>query len=428
MTATRGAALTDPAPVPPGQRVEVLDVLRGLAIFGIFVINLETFSLYDFLSASERAAVALAALDPATIFVHRLLFLGKFYTLFSLLFGIGFAIQLARARERGTDPAPVYRRRLAILLGFGLVHLYAWSGDILVLYALLGFVLLGFRGWSDRGLLVAAAVLIALPVAQTALVAATGGALDPGAPFLALADRVDARLGYVEGSDISVVGRGGWEGLLRWNAAGPFWRMSLILSEGREFKVLGVFLIGLVIGRGALLADLAGRRRLLGLVLLLGTVIGLHANAALALLWETQAERPVLTAAVYALGVVPLGLAYAAGTALLWLRPWGRRLLGVFAPVGRTALTNYLLQTAIGIGVFYGVGLGLAGTMGPTTWTGLAVAVFVLQVVGSALWLRSFRYGPMEWLWRRLTYGRPLPNRRGADRGADAEGPARPTP
>ena len=399
------------APVRPGRRIEVLDVLRGLAIFGIFVINLESFALYDFLPASERGDLPLAALDRSTLFVHRLLFLGKFYTLFSLLFGIGFAIQLSRARERGSDPVPLYGRRLAILLGFGLVHLYLWSGDILVLYAVLGFALLGFRGWSDRALLAAAAVLIALPVAQEALIAATDGALDPGAPLLLLADRVDARLGYVEGSDVLVVGRGGWEGLLRWNAAGPFWRWSLILSEGREFKVLGVFLIGLVIGRGALLADLARRRRLLGLVLLFGTVIGLHANAALALLWETQWERPVLTAAAYALGVVPLGLAYAAGTALLWLRPWGRRVLGVFAPVGRTALSNYLLQTAIGIGVFYGVGLGLGGTMGPTLWTGFAIAVFALQVVASALWLRSFRYGPMEWLWRRLTYGRPLPNR-----------------
>lgn len=407
----RGTAPTDPAPVLPGQRIEVLDVLRGLAIFGIFVINLESFTLWDFLSAAERAQVPLATFDPTTSFLHRLFFLGKFYTLFSLLFGIGFAIQLSRARERRTDLAPLYFRRLAILLAFGLLHLYFWSGDILVLYAVLGFILVGFRGWSDRALLAAAALLIALPVAQKALIAATEGALDPGTPFLLLADRIDAWLGYVEGSDLVVVGRGGWEELLRWNAAGPFWRWSLILSEGREFKVLGVFLIGFVVGRGALLADLARRRRLLGLVLLIGAVIGLHANAALALLWEDQWERPVLTAAIYAAGVVPLGLAYAAGVCLLWLRPWGRRLLGVFAPVGRTALTNYLLQTAIGIGVFYGVGLGLAGTMGPTAWSGFAVAVFALQVVASALWLRAFRYGPMEWLWRRLTYGRPLPNR-----------------
>jgi len=404
-------APTPAAPVRPGERIEVLDVLRGLAIFGIFVINLESFTLWDFLSGGEKATVPLAGFDPATLFAHRLLFLGKFYSLFSLLFGIGFAIQLSRARERGANPVPLYCRRLAILLGFGLVHLFLWSGDILVLYAVLGFVLLGFRGWSDRALLAAAAALIALPVAQEAVVAATDGALDPGAPFLALAERVDARLGYVEGSDVLVVGRGGWEGLLRWNAAGPFWRWSLILSEGREFKVLGVFLIGLVVGRGELLAGLAARRRLLGLVLLFGTVIGFHANAALALLWDARWERPVLTAAVYALGVVPLGLAYAAGTALVWLRPWGRRILGVFAPVGRTALTNYLLQTAIGIGVFYGVGLGLGGSMGPTAWTGFAVAVFTLEVVVSALWLRVFRYGPMEWLWRRLTYGRPLPNR-----------------
>jgi uncharacterized protein len=121
-----------------------------------------------------------------------------------------------------------------------------------------------------------------------------------------------------------------------------------------------------------------------------------------------QGVGPVEAAALYAAGVFPLALAYAAGGALLGLRAMGRGLLSLFAPAGRMALTNYLLQSVIGTQVFYATGMGYGGTVGPLGWIAFAIVVFAAQVVASAIWLSVFRYGPVEWLWRQLTYLRPL--------------------
>ncbi|MCH8202852.1 MAG: DUF418 domain-containing protein [Proteobacteria bacterium] len=189
-----------------------------------------------------------------------------------------------------------------------------------------------------------------------------------------------------------------------------FMRIGDFVFEGRMFKVFGMFLIGLWAGRriekGALLDDI----KLLRHLFVVGLAVGLPANLVLSTLMESGGTWPIsglglAQAVFYALGVVPLGLAYAAGFTLLLRRPAWERPLSALAPVGRMALTNYLGQTLVGVSVFYGVGLGLMETMGPLHWTALAVVIFAAQMTMSALWLRYFRFGPMEWLWRSLTYG-----------------------
>jgi uncharacterized protein len=151
-------------------------------------------------------------------------------------------------------------------------------------------------------------------------------------------------------------------------------------------------------------------------VLVWALALGLVANAGWT--WIKLDLRPdflswpgVAESAGYALGVAPLALAYAAGIALLWQRAWWQRRFATLAPVGRMALTNYLLQTVVAIALFYGIGFGWAGKVGPTLILVLVVVVFAAQVQLSALWLRHFRYGPAEWLWRSLTYGQRQPMR-----------------
>jgi uncharacterized protein len=384
--------LTDPAPVTRGERIETLDALRGIALFGIFVVNLSSFTLYDFLSAGERAALPLAEYDRPTRFLIELLFHGKFYALFSLLFGIGFAIQLERRAAHGGSFPALYVRRLAILLAIGLLHMaMLWPGDILALYALLGFVLIGFHRCSSPVLLGWALAMATLPVLQSWLMAEVG--FDPGARLEALAWRATA------------LGHRGW--------ADVAWRFTWLVREGREFKVLAIFLVGLWVGRKRILHEPYRWRRLLGWTLALGAPIGLAGSAAMgALELDLPLARswgPVAGAALYAAGVFPLALAYAAGVALLGLRALGRALLSFFAPAGRMALTNYLLQTVIGTQTFYSAGLGYGGRVGPLGWIAFALVVFAAQVVASAIWLHFFRYGPLEWVWRQLTYLRPLP-------------------
>jgi uncharacterized protein len=131
-------------PVPPGERVELLDALRGFALLGILTMNLLAFSgYYELKMVGQLASLPTHATDRLTHFLMAVFAEGKFYSLFSLLFGIGFAVQMLRAEQKGDDFAPRYRRRLGVLVAMGMVHLcVVWSGDILVLYALLGFLLL----------------------------------------------------------------------------------------------------------------------------------------------------------------------------------------------------------------------------------------------------------------------------------------------
>jgi uncharacterized protein len=240
-------------PVPPGERIELLDALRGFALLGILTMNLLAFSgYYEVKMVGDLASLPTHAADRVTHFLMATLAEGKFYSLFSLLFGIGFAVQMLRAEQRGDRLAPRYRRRLGVLVAIGMVHLcVVWAGDILVLYALLGFLLLPLRRYGDRTLLIGAAALIATPVLLRAAVLASGGALDPGAPVLALAERLDAGLFGAQAATplVSYVASGGWLELAKYNLAGPVWRLGELLQEGRAFKVLGMFLVGFVAAR-----------------------------------------------------------------------------------------------------------------------------------------------------------------------------------
>lgn len=409
-----------PAPVPPAERIRLIDGLRGFALLGVLLINLGHFTLFWGVPADQKAALATAGWDQVTQFLLEIFVRGKFYSLFSLLFGLGFAIQMLRAEERGGDFLSSFRRRLVVLMAIGLVHLtFIWDGDILVLYALLGFLLVPFRRARDRTLLVTAGALIASPILLDAVIMLSGGRLDPGAPLLWVGRAIyEGAFGYSD--DLQVTFQhllsGGVVEFLKYVLPGPFYRYADLLSTHRLPKVFGMFLVGLWLGRRQVFREIEAHRPLLRRVLVWGLALGLPANLALAYLVEAPGAAPftplgLLETTAYAVGVAPLALAYAAGFALLWQRArWAER-LSIFAPVGRMALTNYLLQSVVGIGLFYGIGLGLGGRVSAVFLPLVALAIFVPQLALSDLWLRSFRFGPLEWLWRCLTYRRWQPLR-----------------
>lgn len=414
-------------PVTASERVAVLDALRGIALFGVCVANLiAVLSLYGVPGAPDPATLPTAATDPAAEFLMHVLVEGKFYSLFSLLFGIGFAVQLQRAEARG-EGVSRYVRRLLVLFGIGLAHiLLVWPGDILALYALVGLLLVLLRRLSDRALLVTAAVLLLVPVADYAAYWLTDGAWAPAEPFFDAAQRMGrARLRPLlpgQGGAIAAALSEDWQVLFVRNQVGLIRRMGSLIEQVRPAKVLAMFLIGLWVGRRSLFRDLDAAAPLLRRVALVGLGVGLPLNVLLAWLMEQDVlygPRPDFAASplglvqtlAYALGVAPLALGFAASFALAWRAPRGRRAGGLLAPAGRMALTNYLTQTVIAIALFYGVGLGLAGTVGPTLLWPLAAVIIAVQATTSAVWLRRFRFGPVEWLWRSLTYGRAQPMR-----------------
>ena len=398
------------APVADGKRHIFLDALRGFALLGVCLANYPEFSLYTFQPDTVAATLPGASIDRITKFAQYLLIDGQFYTLFSLLFGIGFSIIIANAASRGANGFRIFYRRMAILALIGFAHLMLlWSGDILLLYAVLGMLLPLFRRMTDRAILTVAAVLLLIPIAVDGFCAATGVNLSafPYAQWW----RYAAAYGITEDNF------GTWlrdahtyREVFQFLIQGAWERMYEFIDGNRYFKVMGLFLIGFVVGRHKIYADLAAHRALLVKVAVWGCAIGIPLSFFYA--YSGVASHPwgsVAHTTLYTVSVYPLGFAYAA---LLGLFCIGRSNLVIwrwFAAPGRMALTNYIGQSVIGIFLFYGIGLGLGASMGLTQTELVAVGVFALEMLLSRAWLSYFRFGPLEWVWRMLTYGKILP-------------------
>lgn len=388
---------------PAVDRLVAVDALRGLALFGILLANVLYWSAWGLMSEAQRVALAGADVAQWQWRFHHLLVDGKFYTLFSLLFGAGFALQLERLTRRGHDGLRIYRRRVLVLLCIGIVHCFLiWDGDILVLYALLGLVLPLFHRWRDAWLLLAAFVLVfVVPFAGIAVFKAFGWPPDAGLYRLSFA--IGGAFGIDQSPDYGLtwLQRSDLRAWLAWILSGPWFSWALRIETWRIPKVLGIMVLGLWVGRRLAAGTLLDDRRLLWRVLLVGAAIGLPASVVYA--WTPglgQASWPSI------MGTVPLGLAYAAAFALAW--PFAKRGLGVFVAPGRMALTNYLTQSVLGVVVFYGIGFGLTGRLSIPATYAYATCLFAAQVLFSRWWLARHAQGPMEALWRRWTYGRPV--------------------
>ena len=394
------------------DRIVFLDVLRGAAVLVICWANSLSFEGYYAQTAAELAALSAPKLNAALYLATDVLVAGKWYSVFSILFGVGFALQAAKLRARGRSVGRFFTRRMLGLALIGGVHLFGfWYGDILLLYALLGLLLPLFVSCRDRTLLVWAGVLLLFPVAQRYLMQVSGFDFDALLVELDhyLTDRQMSPL-YINGwPDFAAFFRQylrltDWEELLRTNWGMWRLRLSSLLYQGRFFKVLACFLLGLWAGRQIIHHELLDNRALLQNIWRYGLLVGLPLNGLLAFA-NTQASPTwqLVGALAYAGGVVPLAGAYTAGLALWWRRaPDSLRWL---APVGRLALTNYLLQTILSINIYYGVGLDLAFQVPLWGVLLITLGLIALQVAFSMLWLYFSRFGPVERMWRWWTYG-----------------------
>ena len=410
--------LSTTAPVAASERAGILDALRGFAILGIFLDNIFGFTGYGFFSMEHREALPTFYVDGVLgglemSFVH-----GKFYSIFSLLFGIGFSIILLRNRQRGVNPLKVFYRRLFILFLIGSFHLFIlWEGDILLLYALIGCLLPLFRNCSDKSLLVWAIALIASPIVidlvKVLLHTYT-------APFLQeIGESIDKKNGLPTGDALSQYLNkegSGWKEWRNWQASAWAYRFSYLIESNRIPKVLGMFLFGLYAGRKMIYANLADHIIMFKKLRKWGFIVGIPTSIAMTVFEFDGKEVPnpwgLLDSVLYAVSVVPLALAYVSAVCRFWIRTKGNNKWQVLAPVGRMALTNYLMQTILSIIIFYGLGFGLGGNIGPAVFFPIAFAIYICQVVYSNWWFKHFNYGPMEWLWRQLTYGKRLPLRK----------------
>ncbi len=381
-------------PTPPAERIAVVDALRGFAVLGILVVNMGAFksaAVYTPGTIGEWTGPLDRLVADFILFAAT----GKFYLLFTFLFGLGFCLQLERAEARGVAFARRFVRRMAILLLIGFAHgWFLWSGDILAKYALAGVLLLLFRRLAPRAL-----VAWALTLAVTAFLAS--GLLVQEASGFAEEMKAAATNVYSTGSYDEI------RQFARSELGYSFWPLPLLVLSG---IILSYFLVGLAVGRTSLFRQPEkhlGRLRRLVPWLLAAGILG---NLVMVVAWrgaEAGSLEPRRLAGSLALlvGGPSLTASYVCGMILLFQHATWRRALQPLAAVGRMALTNYLLQSLICTTLFYGYGLGLYGKLGPAQGLGLSLAIFGLQAVLSTAWLRRFRFGPVEWAWRTATYG-----------------------
>ena len=401
------SGVTNLSPVKSSERYVILDVLRGFALLGICLANFPEFGLYTFLKPEAASSMSTAVADSIARFLLYVFVDGKFYTLFSLLFGIGFSIILSNAAKKGADGLRIFYRRMAVLAIVGFLHLmFIWSGDILMLYALLGMLLPFYRRVSDRALLIWAAVLLIVPVmvdyaCEVADVYLAGKVVAFQEYYCSKYGITDDNFAYwLRDAD-------DYEGVFQFLVQGALVRLQEFIDGNRYFKVLGLFLIGFYLGRKRVYAGLESRKQWLRRIFTLGLCVGLPLSLVYALsAMNGHLFGTAVHSVLYLVSVYPLGFAYAAGLCLLYLSCRNSSLWKWLAAPGRMALTNYICQSVTGMLLFYGIGLGLGAEAGLVYIELAALAVFACQMVFSRLWLSKFRFGLLEWAWRMLTYGK----------------------
>jgi len=395
--------------VRPDERVVTLDVIRGFALFGILVMNMPAFSA-SFYAGWSGIDLWPGEWNRFALHVRDVLFDGKFNSMFSFLFAVGFTIQLERLERHGAaESIAIYTRRLVALFAFGIAHaILLWSGDVLHMYALLGFVLLAMRRWPDRTVV----AVIVLCFAYPAIVAVARVAWHWTPDIAELIDFARAR----QASNDLAYGTGSYTDVVVENAQELYhlYTAELVRGQVASFYVmmLATTLLGLLVGRHRLIQRAAEFRGFLPLLQVLFFVLGISAGLFFTLkVDETSPFNPsvlgVLVGMSYAIARAATMLFYVVTLVRLLLDRGDESRFNWLAYAGRMPLSNYLLQSVIGTFIFYGWGLGLWGRIQPVPQLLLATAIFTcVQIPLSHWWLTRHTYGPMEYLWRTLTYGR----------------------
>jgi uncharacterized protein len=394
-------------PVSQSERIGIIDSIRGFALLGVLLMNTHYFyrgpsQTFRFWQHPFGSTV-----DVAADWILALFFEGKSVTLFSFLFGVGLAIQLERTAARGIGFGGYAFRRLTALLLFGVLHILLLSVvDILHIYALVGFVMLAFLRRKPRTVLIWSAILILGPWLVTSVVTLVSafGTPEPRPfnPARSLGWWLESLRAYQQGS---------WIEAARFRVRDFLYQIQSGVLAGFLPYCLGLFLLGLSVWRRGILREPEAHLPTLRRFFAVAFPVGLGLTV-LGLVWRaTHFQKPSplgtwLNVTQWTFGTPLLALSYGAGLLLLSRRDAGRPFLTALAPVGRMALTNYLTHSLVMTCLYNGYGLGLYGKVGPALASLYCLILFALQIIVSRWWLARQRIGPVEWLWRLLTYGR----------------------
>ena len=402
----------DTGPVGRTTRIDAIDVLRGVALLGILVMNVQAFAMPVAAYFNPTAYGDLTGANLHVWVAGRMLADQKFMTIFSMLFGAGIVLMAGRAEARG-DARRLHYRRMGWLLVIGLLHAHLlWSGDILFLYAVCGMLVYPLRRQPPGRLLVLGAALLAVASAYS-----VGSGLSfpywPEQARAAFTTDVWRPTPAMIDAELAAY-RGGWLDQQPARSAAAFLFETFVLITWGVWRAGGLMLIGMALFKHDVFSARRSPRFYAALIAV-AVAVGLPLQA-YGIALDFARGWPIRS---FFVGVqfnywpsIAVSLGYV-GLVMLACRTEAlRRFTRPFAAVGQTALSNYLLQTIICTAIFYGHGLGWFGSVDRVGQVGVTAAVWAVQLVASPLWLRRFRFGPAEWVWRSLTYGARQPLRR----------------
>lgn len=402
-----------PTPVIEKQRIDSLDTLRGVAVFGILAMNITAFSIPAAAYFNPGVYGDLSGINLLLWQVAHLLAEYKFMAIFSMLFGAGIVLMSERCEARDQKPAGLHYRRMLWLIFFGLLHAHLlWYGDILFSYGICGLVVYLFRKFSPKWLIIIGLLSISL----TSGIMFAAGSFVPNMPPESLAEiklQLDPPPELIA-EEIKAY-QGGWLDQMTKRVPKAFELQTTGFLMWSAWRIGGLMLLGMALFKLGVFSARRSRKLYLTLIALAiaigipATYYGMQVNLAAGFqvpeFFFFGLQFNYWASLLVSLGWVSVVMLICQTEKLAWLtRP--------FSAVGRTAFSNYILQTVICITIFYGHGFGLFGQVDRTGQAAILVAVWILQLILSTLWLRYFVYGPLEWLWRTLSYMKRQPFRR----------------
>lgn len=399
-------------PTQVQERIEIIDVIRGFALLGILIANMALYNSPALYFEALGKSMGLGFWDTIvssfiTIFVQ-----GKFYSIFSILFGLGFAIFFERAKAKTAKPISLFYRRLFFLLLIGLVHaFFIWYGDILVTYALLGFLLPLFFELKPKTLIKFAIALFSIFIVSMVL---TMGLLDmvksmQGETFTKIMQPFVAEIENSIENSIHAYSQGTFAEIMAQRTSDTLFGLSQVFTG--IFIIFPLFLLGLYVGKKAIFQNIDENIVLIRKTWIWSLVIGLTMSIVKFVFKDLMGTDIFsFNTAIYTsagiFGDTGLCLFYITSIILLYRNIRWRSKLNSLAYMGRMALSNYLFQSIVCTTIFYSYGFGLYGKVGIASGFVLSISIFVIQIFISKYWFKYYQFGPVEWVWRSLTYGK----------------------
>jgi len=405
-----------PAPIAPAERILSLDVLRGFAVLGILIMNIQSFSMIQAAYINPTAYGDLSGWNKWVWILSHIFASEKFMTLFSIMFGAGIVLLTQRIESKSLKSAGVHYRRSLWLLVIALVHAYCfWYGDILFVYSLSALLVYLFRKASPRKLLIAGLIVISV----ASLIYIFFGWSIPYWPPEALQQNMMTWKPGAEAVAKEIAAyQGNWLDQMSFRVPASIFHETFLIFFYYGWRVVGLMLIGMAFFKWGILSAQRSRRFYIwamvsgfgiGLpIVISGVMRNFAADWALEFSMFFGWQFNYWGSLLVAFGYIGAVMFFCQSGLLSWL-------MRLLANVGRMALSNYLIQTLICTILFYGHGFGLYGRVERTGQSMIIVSIWIFQIIFSWLWMRSFRFGPAEWLWRSLTYKKIQPLRYAKD-------------